>query len=324
MNDQTEQVSLGKLIRRFASSPAGLPALATLCLALIAVVPVVMFQLPRNSQLVRLGLFDNATVSGWTYVGWWLLIPVLAFAAATVTRILPVVGPYRKIADQIAFVTFAGVLVWSFTGGSIGADIRQARDEMRGLMGSRLVDQFRFLIFPYYGAILALVAPALLIAAGLRERPRKLAATSQPKHEDAKEWTSPWGFGAIGLAVIGVGAFGFAIVGLVGFFLFGGVGPNWFRFIMIVFLIIAIGMAATLFLRHVLAAKLNRPSDLKTLIILVTGGGSLGAGIVIGLMATDNYRIGAVRAIIAVLVALIPLGIAIATVIKRRRSQYAG
>lgn len=322
---------MGGLVGRFASSPAGLPILATLCLAVIAIVPVAIFKLPQNSQLITLGLFNNVTVSGWAYVGWWLLIPVVAFAIATLTRILPAAAPYRKVADQLALLALVAVLVWAFTGGSIGADIRQARNEMRGLMGSRVVEQFRFLILPYYGAILALVAPALLFAARLRERPRKDSGslqakteTAHTKSENAKDWLSPWGIAAIVLALVGILAIGFVIVGMVGFFLFGGVGPDWFRFFMMVFLVVAVAAAATFGLGYVLSARLNRPTGLKTVSKFLIGAGSVGAGIMIGLMTATDQRIGGATFIIAVVVALIPFAVIVMTFITKRRSRSAG
>lgn len=322
MQEQNEQISLGKLIGRSASSPAGLPAMATLCLVLMAFAPVTIFKIPRNSQLITLGLFDNVTISGLNFIGWWMFIPVVAFAASTMTRLLPAMAPYRKLADQFSFLSLAGVVIWALTGGSIGADIRQAREQMRGMMGSRVVDQFRFMILPYFGAILAVAAPALLIAARIREKPRNPAETRQVKSGGpTMGWLSAWGVGGIVVGLIGIAAVGFTIVGVVGFFVFGGVGPNWFRFLVVLILAAAVVAVAGMVLHYVMLNKLNRPVSKQTILMLLIGAGSAGAGITIALMTAGDRRVGAAQVIVATLVALIPFAMTVAIASRRNRSR---
>ncbi len=324
MQDQNEQISLGKLLGRGVSSPAGLPGIATVCLLLAVFLPVVIFKIPRDSQLITLGLFDNITVSGLNYIGWWIFIPVAAFGVASLTRMLPAIASYRKLADQVAFLALAAILVWAVMGGAIGADIREAREQMRAMMGSRAADQFRFIIFPYFGAVLAVVAPILLAIARIRERPARTKTTASSPSGNARSWASRWGVVVIAIGLAGIAACGFAIVGIVGFFVFGGVGPNWLRFMFILFLLVLVAAAAVIALGYVLSAKLNRATEMKRLVTAVIGTGSVVAGILIGIMTAVDRRVDSIPALLAVLTALIPLALVIAMALASRRTRSAG
>lgn len=305
------------------TSPAGLTGLATILLLGSLFMPVVTIKMNSANPLAMLGLVNGRSISGLDYVGSWGFIPVIAFAAATAARVIPAIAQYRKLLDQLAFLLLAAILIWAITGGSIGADLRQAQREMTGLLGSRAGDQFRFLFLPYFGAIPVLAAPLLLIVAKTWERQASKRSSRSVTEAGARlSWLSKWGVSAIAVGLVGIAAAAFFVFGLMVTARFG-TGTNWIRALALMGLSALTIVATCAFVQFILTTKLEKEISRRALVSGMIAIGSVIGGLTSAFMMVTDISRGFVHPIYGVIMILVPFLIAALATFAFRRSIKA-
>lgn len=251
-DNNAQQVSLGKAIQRLHSTPAGYPAVATILLVLMLFVPLATVVMGALSG--RAG----AAVPGLDYLGWYAWIPVFTFAAATLTRLVPQAMPYRNLVDRIAFASIIATVVWAIMGGDVGAELRQAKAELRKFGGSSAANGLTYVIYPHIGAALLVLAPVLLFLGRVRSTGVKGVPTGRNM-----DMTSPWLIAAV---LSGLAAIGFALGTVAGIIMMisdvrrGAVSPL-FAVILIVGLFLVTALA-TYGCRYIFLKKLGNSKDI--------------------------------------------------------------
>ena len=135
-----------------------------------------------------IGISSVVSFTGSEMGGWTAWVAVMAFVAATATRFVPSIVPYRRILDLVALVMVVAVLVYAVFASPIATaaqQVHQAQAQLGGLMGGGLggsaaggfgrapvqvQSPVSFSVLPHVGVVPFLLAPVFLFLARRRER----------------------------------------------------------------------------------------------------------------------------------------------------------